>query len=269
MKSMTQQDITPEIAEHFLAMNRNRRLRNDHVKKLANDMRNGYWSECIDPIYFLTDGSLVEGQHRLRAVIASGTTQRFYVAHDVTPEQMFNDKSALPRSIGGKSILAGKPVILTSKRQAVARAVEFGDTSNGTSALSPSVIMEIVMKHIQAIEWVLERFPKKGGLNHATATGAVARAFYIESDHARLAKFCEVLTTGFGNGAEDSAAIAMRNFYLRHGSFVSTRDMWRDTFLQSQNAIEYFMNRRPLTIIRKQSSEAYPLRSGISNAVPT
>lgn len=260
-KSMTQQDITPAIAAQFLAMNRNRTLRNAHVKKLADDMRAGRWTECLDPIYFLTDGTMAEGQHRLRAVIASGTTQRFYIARDVTPAQMLNDKSALPRTFADKSILSGQPVVLTSKRNAIGRAIEFGDTSGGQATLSIGVMLEIVTKHIEAIDWVLSRFPKKGGINHATATGAVARAFYVESDHDRLAKFCEVLTTGFGNGHEDSAAIAMRNYYLRHGSFVSTRDMWRDTFLQAQRSIEYFMRRKPLTVIKKQSAEAYPLKS--------
>lgn len=71
---MSLERIDPETArtwleEHDLHM-QNRRLRDEHIQTLAKAIRRGEWSpERGEPIRFDTDGVLVDGQHRLWAVI--------------------------------------------------------------------------------------------------------------------------------------------------------------------------------------------------------
>lgn len=73
-------EITPEVAREMLAGNtNNRRLRERIVKAFASDMRAGTWRENGETIKVSTEGTLIDGQHRLSAVIASETTQRMLV----------------------------------------------------------------------------------------------------------------------------------------------------------------------------------------------
>src|SRR5688572_11095199 len=66
--------ITPETAKAMLAQNtRNRHLRSKHVQHLAEAMRGGRWTMNGDTIRFNGNGELIDGQHRLAAVIESET----------------------------------------------------------------------------------------------------------------------------------------------------------------------------------------------------
>ena len=81
-------DITPEIAEKMLGKNTNnyRRLNSSTVTKYAREMFLGYWQVNGEPIVFSKDGTLLNGQHRLAAIIKSNTTQKMLVVTDVTAD---------------------------------------------------------------------------------------------------------------------------------------------------------------------------------------
>ncbi len=69
------EDITPTIAESWLAKNTsNRRLRRPKAEQFARDMEGGDWQENGEGICFASDGTLLNGQHRLTAVYIAGVT---------------------------------------------------------------------------------------------------------------------------------------------------------------------------------------------------
>ncbi|MCP3805395.1 hypothetical protein NLX83_39625 [Allokutzneria sp. A3M-2-11 16] len=73
-------DITPAAAEEILARNtHNRNLRRRIVAGYALDMAAGTWPENGESIKIATDGTVIDGQHRLAAIVESGTTQRMLV----------------------------------------------------------------------------------------------------------------------------------------------------------------------------------------------
>ena len=64
--------ITPEIAKTMLGENvNNRRISRDNVNLFAREIRNGEWRFNGEAIKFGKDGRLLDGQHRLLAVIAA------------------------------------------------------------------------------------------------------------------------------------------------------------------------------------------------------
>jgi hypothetical protein len=66
-------DITPESAREMLEQNtHNRSLRPEYVRKLAAAMERGEWTVNGEPIQIADDGTLLNGQHRLNAVVESG-----------------------------------------------------------------------------------------------------------------------------------------------------------------------------------------------------
>jgi hypothetical protein len=68
-------DLTPIEAQRLLDGNtRNRSLRPDYVRQLAAAMERGEWMINGEPVQLAEDGTLLNGQHRLSAVVESGVT---------------------------------------------------------------------------------------------------------------------------------------------------------------------------------------------------
>lgn len=78
--TMTIETITPEIAQAWLSQNmKNRTMRMHRVKQYAEEMRRGQWQLAGDPIRFDHNGILLDGQHRLRAVVEYGNPMPFVI----------------------------------------------------------------------------------------------------------------------------------------------------------------------------------------------
>ena len=72
--------VTPAHAEKWLEMNTgNRRIRPSHVRHLARQMEQGRWMLSPEPIVF-SPRRLLDGQHRLSAILMSGCTIEASVA---------------------------------------------------------------------------------------------------------------------------------------------------------------------------------------------
>lgn len=77
------ESITPERAEDLLSTAAaNRRLNDDRVSAYAKDMMQGRWLPASSMIVLDEGGALIDGQHRLAAVLESGSTQEFIVRYD-------------------------------------------------------------------------------------------------------------------------------------------------------------------------------------------
>jgi hypothetical protein len=77
--------ITPKLAKELLSKNNsNRRVSDTTVSLYANDMRDGRWKEnTAEFIKIAEDGDILDGQHRLLAIIKSDTCVNFQVAYGV------------------------------------------------------------------------------------------------------------------------------------------------------------------------------------------
>lgn len=81
--------VTPETAERWLGKNlQNRNIRPSAVRGYARDMKSGNWHLNGETVKFAPNGTLLDGQHRLHAVIAAGVSVQFLVARGVNPEAM-------------------------------------------------------------------------------------------------------------------------------------------------------------------------------------
>jgi len=97
-------EVSPTKALEMLSNNiDNRKLKTRIVKVYANDMRNDLWVENGETILVTEDGSILNGQHRLSAVIASSKTIRFLVATaapidgkgKLTPMDVIQDRGSI------------------------------------------------------------------------------------------------------------------------------------------------------------------------------
>jgi len=78
--------ITPDTARQMLANNwGNRTIRPRAVAQLAADMAAGHWQLTHQGVAFGPDGRLLDGQHRLTAVVLSGAAVQMVVWRNADP----------------------------------------------------------------------------------------------------------------------------------------------------------------------------------------
>lgn len=89
--------VTPQVAaEWLLHNNSNRRLDERRVKVYEKVIREGLWKVNGDAIRFDSEGNLVDGQHRLQAIVKSGCPVETFVTRGL-------DKEVFPTIDNGKS----------------------------------------------------------------------------------------------------------------------------------------------------------------------
>lgn len=89
MPSAQVEAITPEIAQAYLKLNtQNRSLNARHLAALTDQMNKGQWLTTYEPIQFSHTNRLLNGQHRLTAILKSGTTQPLLVIRGL-PDESF------------------------------------------------------------------------------------------------------------------------------------------------------------------------------------
>lgn len=101
-------DVTPEMAKEWLTgVHHNRKLRSANVNRYARDMDKGRWTFNGEPIQFDTNGTLINGQHRLNAILQSGTTQKFLVIRNLPPQAQETMDTGAKRTPGDVLSLSG------------------------------------------------------------------------------------------------------------------------------------------------------------------
>lgn len=80
-------EITPKLAEKWLGANtHNRNIRQRQVDYFAGAMTREEWLLNGDAIRFDINGRLIDGQHRLLAVVKAGVPVKSLVVHGLVPE---------------------------------------------------------------------------------------------------------------------------------------------------------------------------------------
>jgi len=98
MKS-TMMTIDPALAEKMLGtMKHNRRLSTRNVAFLVDQMKTGLWMQDGSPIRFNTENELIDGQHRLWAIIEAEFTAEFFVLYGVEHAAMATMDTGKTRS---------------------------------------------------------------------------------------------------------------------------------------------------------------------------
>lgn len=202
--------ITPELAARWVHddVNRdNRVVSKARVKSYASDIKHGRWRFNTQGISFGTDGTLLDGQHRLLAVIESQKMIEMVVWFDVPTGTREVIDIGRTRSLGD----IGK---LTKLQAAVCVSTMRG--------INPSPVRQTMAErltfyhsHATEIDYVISRFPTMiRGVTQASVLGAIVRAtLHMSSDD--IDQFCEILRTGIGRpNTRDASVIKLRDRLL-------------------------------------------------------
>ena len=102
--------ITPEVAQQILSTNtHNRELNKRHVMFLCDQMQSGLWQMAADPIRISDTGVLLDGQHRLSAIVASKVTYDMLVVRGLPDTTFHVMDTGRIRSAGDVLQIGGHP----------------------------------------------------------------------------------------------------------------------------------------------------------------
>lgn len=248
-------DVTPAKAQKWLRDANTHNRRQGDVSSYARDMREGRWQETHEPIAFSDDGVLIDGQHRLAAIVASGATVRMLVVRGTQMETQGVIDCGRSRSLADR-IKLGRGEDVTQREIAVARLMMYPLRK---AKFSGTEVAEFLSAHRDAISFACGTMKAhRRGVCIAGTFAVMARAWYTQ-DRPRIAEFGEVLYTGLPHTPKaDAAAILLRNM------LVDARNLNGGTnaaaiYGKIQGAMKSFLSREHVTRLCSIQGEQFPL----------
>lgn len=155
--------ITPDDAQRILTeRSANRPLNEKQIARHAFDMVNGLWEQTGEPIKFDDQGRLIDGQHRLNAVVKSRSTIEFVVISGLSTKAQDTMDSGRKRSLGDQLSMRG-----------------YKNTNRMSAAITLLMSWEVTGKpvrlfnrsNLQALQWL----ENHSGLEASMAASDLAR----------------------------------------------------------------------------------------------
>lgn len=206
--------VSPEYASRLLGMNiGNRKVSRQKVEMYAAEMRNGRWQTTGEPIQIDTHGVLINGQHRLLAIIESQCSLLLNIVSGVDPAAKNVIDTGKKRTACDAILMAGhkhaKTLAAAAKLVHVYQKRTITSMSRQQNLPTHTDILNIVEGNRLLAKCVNDIPLKKGGI---LPPGNVAFLLYIFSlsDGEKAMAFIEGLVFGY-NLAPDSPIVLIRN----------------------------------------------------------
>lgn len=197
--------VTPRMAKELLQQNTNNRpVRKSNLEALTRDMVEGRYQFNGDAIRISTDNVLLDGQHRLMAIVESGVTQDMLVITNLPPETMKTIDAGVKRTNGDRLSLSG---------------YKWGNNLSAVLNLMHGMAYGLEKRNLTSTE-TYEAIERHVGLEHSIAITSscpvggksyIAALHYIGTftGHANLAdEFAEVFKTGHSANPNHPARVA-------------------------------------------------------------
>lgn len=260
MPDVKLETITPAVAEKYLEKNLcNRHVREGWVSELANIIKMGRWKIVHQGIGFDKMGKLIDGQHRLLAIIKAELPVDMYVARgldETTREVVDTQAKRTPADI-----LRIHGFNYQNKNfAAMVRHVVGG--VGGPTKVSNDEVIRLATTYQEGILFALTNFtPKVKFVATCPVMAPVARAYYKEN-RKRLEEFCDVLIKGeHGPIREDRGAVVLRQWLLTSPSVRSGGSVI-ETYKKVQRGLRAFLDREDILRLHAADEDLFDI-SGV------
>lgn len=217
------ESVTPERAQELLAKNvaNNRAIVASRVEMYAEMMRDGTFLPTPEGIMVDVEGRLIDGQHRLSAVILSGRTVKMHVWRNVPTTYMRAINTGAPRTLADVLTVTNELGVRGAPKIAVTRATAINllfKPTQGTRKLTFDQYEDVRKVFSSSLEWSLVNYPNSGGTNAAGLSKRVRSSMVMGAciiAHRKfpneVADFMRKATTGL-ELTETDPAYALRRF---------------------------------------------------------
>lgn len=256
-------NINPQMAREWLehVVENNRKVRSNRIRVYAADMSAGRWHLGSQAIAFNCAGKLVNGQHRLHAVLVSGETITQIVLKNMDAEAMLIEDSGMKRSTDDNFTMSGREY--PRGCGATVRKLFLGVGQFQTLAITDQEIDEFMANNGDSVEFAHECL-SMGPFSRANIRAVIARAYLKRHPREKIRRFCEVLKTGMMVPGEE-AIILLRNWLLSFnkaaGSTVGTRKGRKDLVGKAEQALWCYLHGEKVERLHGTKVELFPIRS--------
>ena len=240
--------ITPAMAAEMLTRNLNNRpISKPYVRMLADEIKSGNWETTNQGIGFSVNGTLIDGQHRLAAIVLANIPASVIVVTGLPSNTNAVDGNR-KRSTSNRLVMGGIPADLASPKivSAInALIVLCSDTWKPTVTRAERFIEKKGEMLAEAVS-IARAGGKRPVGDKAACFAAAFCALYNGLSPRRLERFFEVVNSGFAGGDSESSAIVFRNYLLSDAPKNNGhKDDYMATFVQCTKAIKDFCNNTP------------------------
>ena len=254
--------VTPELAKEWIKNNSfNRPLKPRLVDKYVRQILEGNWQRTHQGVAFDGNGILIDGQHRLHAIIKTGQSIPMLVFLNETQlahESIDNGKT---RSLLDVIRLELRDNTLKSKHISTLKAMWAGRFCKNQDDLTAVEIGNMLRRYGNAVRFAVD-MSEIPGVNDAVVMGVLARA-YLTVPAERLLEFCRILR-GYDSDHPTSKLIQDFRVWLitlRDRQEATRRDVYKrtqsvlDAFLKSENTCDMFRDQKELFPIHGNRTE--------------
>ena len=254
-------EMTPALAEDLLTHcnTHNRTLADAHVETLANEMRAGRWQLTHQGIALSPNRVLLDGQHRLWAVVMSGVTVPMRIFINEPPEAMAVIDTGKTRSNDQILSLSGGIGHVGRDELATLRALIAG--LGCYKRRSAGEELGLLVKHREEITFAEEMLAGKRqfrGIATSITKAVLARAWY-SCDRAMLRHFADVLQTGSPAGENDQPLVLLFQFLIGSSGGKVARPELRERYAKIERALAAFLKGEKLARLYGTPEELFPL----------
>jgi hypothetical protein len=198
--------IDPRTATGMLSRNVNNRPRNQgHVDMIANEITGGRWALNGQPIILDKDGFVVDGQHRLHAIVQAGLSVEVLVVHGVESSVFSTVDNNKTRSPSDALATMGVPNYCeVSSLLLFILRYETSDKHQIRGRFTQTEALEVLAKHPNAVESVRKVMKYSRGLLPKSAVYGLA--YYTKQSDEKLEYFLQQATTGVCESANSPQA---------------------------------------------------------------
>ncbi|MDH6228174.1 hypothetical protein [Streptomyces sp. MJP52] len=258
-------DVTPQLASEWLARNTNNRpLSKNTVHQLAAQIQRGEWQLTHQGIAFDEDGVLIDGQHRLAAVVKAGIGVPMTVARGV-PRTAFTVMDTGRKRTGRDALsLAGEAN--ATHLAAALRGLHLylnapnSAWSGGASVTSNDQLLTLLEQHPGVRDAVLHGVALNRGCRITVTAAAIG--WYVtsrERPDIDQSTWQEGVVTGARLEPGDPR-LTLRNtmLSLAVGKTHRRRDDSREHLLYYLKAWNAWVEGRPIKLLRRSPNETMP-----------
>lgn len=224
--------VMPATAREWLSKNvGNRHISPHTVDGYTAEMKAKRWRLTGDAIMFNLKGELINGQHRLTALVNAGIGCPFLVMRNCEDESKEVLDQGRARSVPDMM----KMIYGTTRATLVTGAIRIIDdfVYGQKFKLSVGHAMETMEKFDEAFKWAVDTFPGKSTFSASAITAAMIYAYKTAPTSVDL--FARRLFSG-ADLAASSPVFVVRNQLQRTGSLIY-RDQKREAFMIVLHAI--------------------------------
>ncbi len=252
--------VTPELAKKWLSEcnNFNRPIKQAVVDMYVRQIKSGLWRRTHQGVAFDNYGILIDGQHRLMAIVATGQTVALLVFIGEPAENYEYIDCGCNRSNLDTMRMSSRNNTLTLKHSQTVKSMIAGRYCKTAGRFSNAEVNDYYRQYIAAVNFAVEQLGDYNNtqINDPTVRGVIARAC-CHIHHDVLVEFCELLK---GKQQEHPAAKMVDLFRRSLMSWKDRRENTRrEIYKRCECILEAMWTQKELVGFPVATSELFPI----------